>query len=303
MALTVTQASVIPKLTVSTERNAYNDKITLVAQVPVKDKDVLFNTDWSTNYYYYYGYNYYNYDTVAFFRGNTQIGSAEVINGIAKIDVFSNTGLDSDDLTAVYQIHNNHAAGVSAPVKLTTNPQGDSAVSLTASSVTSAAGTAVTLNANNTNSYQSGLGYWVQGGTYSFYNGDVLLGSVPQNYWGASLVVNNLPLGENQLRVVYSGNPDGHAATSVSSIFTHTVTKPNATVAGSVVPINDNGDEVLGYAVDAKFIRITAKVAGTPPPAIAPAPTGTIVITNSATGERYATLPLVDGQGRVDIAV
>ena len=146
--------------------------------------------------------------TVSFFSGDTLLGAANLIGGIAKLTV-SNLPLGSQALTAVYGGDSNNLANKSAVLSETVvRPQ--VGLVLTSSRTATTAVTPTTLTATFANSSPTGV--------VKFMNGDVELGSATIVDGQASLLVSRMPAGVNHLRAVYAGDEQNVAVVSTDVV-------------------------------------------------------------------------------------
>ncbi len=162
------------------------------------------------------------------------------------------TGTGTQLVDASFPGDATHAASLSNTVSLDPSVQALSSTLLTASSQSIAAGSSVTFTANVT-PVPTGATY----GTFGFYIGGTLLGSVPANANGAaSYSTTALPAGSDAITAIYSGN--AALGLSASDIFTETVTISTATQLSSPTPTSVHGQS----------LTVTASVT--------PAPTGSL---------------------------
>ncbi len=133
------------------------------------------------------------------------------------------TGTGTQLVDASFPGDATHAASLSNTVSLDPSVQALSSTLLTASSQSIAAGSPVTFTANVT-PVPTGATY----GTFGFYNGGTLLGSVSANANGvAAYSTTALPAGSDAITAVYSGN--AALALSTSGVLTETVTGSTTT--------------------------------------------------------------------------
>lgn len=222
--------------------------------------------------------------TVDFYLGTTKLGTASVVNGQA---VFTKDakGLAGGPLTAVFSLNGTPilAAGTSAPVQLVRDIANPVRLALTPVAASTVAGESITLSAVS----EARMGW---AGTVSFFDGDILLGSMPApEYFTASMVIPNVAAGAHAYRAVYSGNPAGFVAPSYSAVMNCTVAKPAVAMTYSAIPVTEAGVEV-SWSGASKFLKVTIFVAGVP------APTGSVVLFNAAKTIRYGTAQVVGGK-------
>jgi YD repeat-containing protein len=233
---------------------------------------------------------------VEFFVGTKSIGTATVYGGQAVLDNVDPHFVGSGAITAVYHGEgtywnsNTRASGTSAPVAVSV-PAEPVKVGLSVSPATSVAGDTVTLTASP--QFNNSRGYTTSAGSFSFFDGDVLLGSVNATdyYWNPSLTIRNVAAGQRQYRVVYSGNSAEEVGVSYSTPVSYTVGRPaTATITATELAL-DAQNNVVGWASSAaRTAKVTVTVAGNP------TPTGTMVLYSSSKGARLGSAQLVGGQ-------
>ncbi len=157
--------------------------------------------------------------TVAIMNGATQLGSANVVNGVATF-ASSSIPAGKDAITAVYSGDLNFVTSTSSPVSLTVSATPAAVVTLSTSTTTANSGQSVALMANV--SAFSGAG--VPTGPVTFQVGPNPLpnGTVMLNGGMATLNTTSLPPGNNQIIAVYGG--DANFAANASTKVSVTVT-------------------------------------------------------------------------------
>ncbi|QGW82230.1 Ig-like domain repeat protein [Variovorax paradoxus] len=159
--------------------------------------------------------------TVTFYRNGTAIGSGTVVNGVATFTT-SNLALGTADITASYSGDSNYRVSssgslsqqvVAAPVM--------SSVGLTTTPVAPAYESALTLTATPVGQGKP------EGGTVSFYDGAVLLGTVTLVNGKAILSVSNLEVGSHTIQAVYSGDASNATSQTTANV---TITKAPVTL-------------------------------------------------------------------------
>ncbi|QSI28274.1 LysM peptidoglycan-binding domain-containing protein [Variovorax sp. RKNM96] len=218
-----------PRATITTALTALNtaDGVSITATVAAK-----FGT--STN----------PTGTVTFYSGTEAIGTAAVVNGIAKLDL---PGLASaGSLTAQYSGDVNNAASSALP------SQGDvrvqTTLDLTASAASGTQDDTITLTAR-----VAGVGVT---GAVTFFSGMKPLGTALVVNGQATLAVNNLPVGANVIRAAYAGdvnNLEGFAQQGPSLQIT--------AGTGTVPPLVQIGTRPTGVGIEGKH---GAEVLGLP---------------------------------------
>jgi len=230
--------------------------------------------------------------TVEFFVGTKSIGVVTVRAGQAVLDNVEPNMVDSGVVTAIYYgdsySSNMRATGTSEAVSVSV-PADPLKVRLSVSPDAPVAGDTVTLTARpNYNSYRT-----VNAGSFSFFDGDVLLGSVnaTDDYSSPSLTITNVAAGQHQYRVVYSGNSAQAVDISYSAPVTYIVGRPATATITATEQALDAQSNVVGWSSPtAVTAKVTVTVTGTP------TPTGTIVLYSSDKGERLGLAQLVGGQ-------
>jgi YD repeat-containing protein len=226
---------------------------------------------------------------VEFFVGTRSIGRATLVGGQAIRDYVDPHYVGSGTITAVY--HDVRATGTSAPVAVSVTAE-PVKMSLAVSPATAVAGDTVTLTA--TPQFNNSRGYTTYIGSYSFFDGDVLLGSVNAgsgNSSGGSLTIKNVAAGQHQYRVVYSGNPAEEVGISYSTPVPYTVGRlATATIKATEVALDAQNNVVGWTSPAARTAKVTVTAVGNP------TPTGTVVLYSSTKGERLGSAQLVGGQ-------
>jgi sugar lactone lactonase YvrE len=163
--------------------------------------------------------------SVQFFNGTTLLGTATLSNGQAQ---FSTTALPvgTDSLTATYQGDANDTSSTSSAIQQTVNRASTTITLAIAGSSPSPYGSPVTFTSIVSPSSATG--------TVQFFTGTTLVGSVNLNGGSAQFTTTTLPVGQNSLTAVYSG--DANDAGSTSSATQLTVSKANTTATLSANP-------------------------------------------------------------------
>ncbi|MDQ0086111.1 YD repeat-containing protein [Variovorax boronicumulans] len=149
--------------------------------------------------------------TVTFYSNGTAIGTGTVVNGVATLTV-SNLPLGADTITAGYSGDSNYKTSTSTGLsqQIVASPVASS-VSLSTTPTQPVYGSPLILTAT-----PFGQGK-PEGGTVSFYDGTILLGTIALVNGKASLSVSNLEIGSHTIKAVYSG--DANNATSISYVY------------------------------------------------------------------------------------
>ena len=147
--------------------------------------------------------------TVTFFNGSTSLGTANLASGVAVLTTTS-LPLGTDSITAVYAGDTNFITSTSQAVSQVI-VQGAAAVSISTSNPNPFALQAITLTA--VVSMTSGTG--TPTGTVTFQTaGGTTLGTATLTSGQASLTINTIPLGQQSIVAVYSGDSNFLGATS-----------------------------------------------------------------------------------------
>jgi uncharacterized protein YjdB len=143
---------------------------------------------------------------VAFYQGNTLLGTGQVINGQAEyIAKLAAPGTYS--LTAVFGGANDYQISSSnAITEVVTAPLPPTSVILSSSANPSVYGQSVTLSAAVTPSTATG--------TVTFYDGVAILGTAPVSNGRTAFTTGLLPAGAQSLRAYYAGDANNAAGTS-----------------------------------------------------------------------------------------
>ncbi|MGC3998595.1 MAG: Ig-like domain repeat protein [Anaeromyxobacter sp.] len=166
--------------------------------------------------------------TISFFAGQTCVGAAEVVNGVATLTVTS-LPVGSQQLTAVYGGDSAYAGSASAVVAATVDAAPNTTTELRVSTARIAPGGSVTLTA-----IVAGAN---PGSTVKFFRGSVELATVAVVNGVASYVASGLPAGVSTVKAVYQGDGSNQASTSALIDVTQltAVTATLAVSSGSVV--------------------------------------------------------------------
>ena len=181
--------------------------------------------------------------TVSFFEGQTLLGSATLVDGLATF-VTSSLSLGAHNISAIYSGNADNASAASVAFVHTVAPPGagpaPTSTTIAASASYIAQGQSVTLTAF-VNSGAPGM-------PVSFYSGNTLLGTANLLNGQASLVVSSLPLGTSSIKAMYGGSPQsapsasGTVAVSVSSTLASTSTlltaSENRLLAGQILRLS-----------------------------------------------------------------
>jgi len=176
--------------------------------------------------------------SVSFYNNGVLIGTAEVISGIATLAVDGLT-LGTGTFTARYAGDDNYQAAASGTLtqQVLASPQSvASTTTLSVADPSGGRGTSVTLTATVTTGAAS-LG--APAGTVSFYKGNQFLGTAAVVNGLATLHIEQLPLGTEDLRAVYSG--EANNATSATSLASSVV--EDLTLSASATSVTQ-GDPV-----------------------------------------------------------
>ena len=185
--------------------------------------------------------------TVAFFDNGVQIDSATV--GATGIVTFSSSALPggTDSITAVYSGNATFDTSSSAATTETVTPIA-TATTLVAAPVPGIVGQPVTLTATVAPAPTGGTL-----GTVSFYSGTTLLGVGTVNVSGvATLTSSSLPLGNNTLTAIYSGNAFSGTSTSVAvmeAVVPVGLTSTTTTLTYSPIPAVDGQSETFTVTI------------------------------------------------------
>ena len=208
--------------------------------------------------------------TVTFSDGGASLGTAALdASGVATLSVPA-LGTGAHSLTASYAGDGNYGSATSAPFAEMVSPA-TPAVALAASLSSSVYGQAVTFTA--TVSSPAGA----PGGTVTFEDGALPLGSAPLSGGVATLTVSSLGAGAHSVAATYGGDASFGAAVSLP--FGVTVSQAATSVALAAVP----SSSTAGYPV-----TLTATVTASAPGA--GAPTGSVVFLDGASSLGTAAL-------------
>ena len=200
---------------------------------------------------------------VTFFDDATQLGTADLVSGVATLNITSLAG-GARPLKAIYSGDLTFASSVSPTLNTVLTPA-PSITTLVSNPNPSGEGSPVLITATVTH---AGAGP-VATGTVTFYDGATAIGTAGLNGAGvASISVNNLLEGIHDLVAVYGGN--GSYLGSTSNHHSHAVMQPS-----NVVVISDINPSYAGDAV--QFTATVAPVSG------GPVPVGTVTFYDGAT--------------------
>ncbi|SFH03275.1 YD repeat-containing protein, partial [Duganella sp. CF458] len=265
----VNSAKITPTLILSSDHTNAGEIVRVVAQI--KDQPALLERpDLKSD----------QKATVYFYRGSTYLGGCQVKDGLAYLSFNSGIAV-SEPIRAEYVVNwVSRADSASAPAPLVTDTPKTIprlVVSNFSSSPSSLYGTAVSFNVRLVE--QSGAVRYNGVGTFTFYNGNQLVGSAKaDSNASGTILLEKLPVGANQLRAVYSGNNGEEPVSSL--IFTQYVTKPQPDVSYQGQTAAD-GTGTYTYTVG------NGKQ---------PVPTGTITIFSRDGQQRIASATVVDGK-------
>jgi YD repeat-containing protein len=158
--------------------------------------------------------------TATFYSNGTAIGTGTVVNGVATLTV-SNLPLGTSSITVSYSGDGSYKVATSGSLsqQVVASPV-TSYVSLGTTPATPVYGAPLTLTATPTGQGKP------EGGSVSFYDGAVLLGTVALVNGKATLSVSNLEVGSHTIKAVYSG--DANNATSTSYAYPNIAKAPAA---------------------------------------------------------------------------
>ncbi|MDP9933620.1 Ig-like domain repeat protein, partial [Variovorax paradoxus] len=155
--------------------------------------------------------------TATFYSNGTAIGTAAVVNGIATFTT-STLALGTATITASYSGDANYKTATAPSYYAVSQQIVASAVASSVSLVTTPAspvyGSPLTLTATPTGQGNP------EGGTVSFYDGAVLLGTVALASGKAVLTVSSLEVGSHTIKAIYSGDANNATSTSYASANT-----------------------------------------------------------------------------------
>ncbi|SFH03369.1 YD repeat-containing protein, partial [Duganella sp. CF458] len=269
----VSDAKITPTLILSSDHTNVGEWVRVVAQI--KDQPgILERPD--------LGYDYSA--KVVFSRGGTTIGYGVVKDGLAYCD-FNSSIAAGEPITAEYVASwVSRSASVSAPTPLATDTPKSIPRLLVSSSAPASSlyGNAVSFTVRLAT--QSGDTRYNGVGTFTFYNGDKLIGSAKADYYyQGTILLENLPVGANQLRAVYSGNNGEEPVSSL--IFTQYVTKPQPDLNFQSQTAADGTGTYTVTVGNGKQ----------------PLPTGTVTIFSRDGQQRIGSASVVDGKAVVTI--
>ncbi len=143
--------------------------------------------------------------TVTFYNRQTNIGSAQVSNGVATITTSFAAG-GTDALHAVYSGDYNYASSTSNSLTMNVSGPLVTSTTLQASAASTAVGNSVTLTANLTPATASG--------TVTFYNGSAAIGTANVNAGVATLNTTFAVSGHINLIAIFAANASWESSTS-----------------------------------------------------------------------------------------
>jgi hypothetical protein len=155
--------------------------------------------------------------TVTFKDGTVTLGSATLVNGVAKLTT-THIPAGTDAITAVYNGSSTFATSTSAKVTETVK-KAATKVTLSSSAATAAVGQQVTLT---TKISVVAPGAGTPTGTVTFKDGTTVLGKTTLSNGVAIFKTTKLTKGKHTITAVYSGDADFTGATSAT--FTETIT-------------------------------------------------------------------------------
>lgn len=175
-------------------------------------------------------------------------------------------GSGPDFVLASYRGDVGRESSQSTTVPLLTVGRVNTTTTLSATPNPASFGQSITLSATVTPPPTVATG--VSAGTVSFYNGAVLLATVPISSGVATFATASLPVGADSITAIYSGNPGIFPSTSGALIETVTLGPTSTTLSVSPSP-----------AVSGQPVTFTAKIT----PAPTGTPTGTVSFFNGGT--------------------
>jgi hypothetical protein len=153
--------------------------------------------------------------TVSFYDGTTLLGTVNTATAPPQISMFTLTA-GAHSITAQYAGNSNYASSTSAVLTQTVN-QASTTTTVTSNLSPSAFGQSVTLGATVNSTYN----FASNGGTVTFYDNGVSIGSVVIEGNGVSLPISTLATGSHSITASYGG--DSNLGASTSTVFAQTV--------------------------------------------------------------------------------
>jgi sugar lactone lactonase YvrE len=162
------------------------------------------------------------------FKDGSSVLSTVPVNSLG-VATYVNTTLPAGThtITAVYLGDSDYAGSTSTQIITETIKQTATTTHLVSSTLNSIATRAVTLTATVT-----ALGA-TPGGTVSFMNGNVLIGTATLNHGVASVVTSSLPVGTDSVFAIYNGDSNDTGSTSAPPLAITIVKAPTTTVVSS----------------------------------------------------------------------
>jgi len=215
--------------------------------------------------------------TVTFTDNGIVIGTASLLGGVASITAMLPAG--SNNIVATYGGDSQYT-GSSGSFGLAVNKPA-STIAFSSSLSVAVYGQSVTLTAKITQS-----GSAVPTGTVQFYDNGAPIGSVVTLAGGVATLTLSLPVGMNNVTVVYSGDANYGSFSGTGG----SVTVNKAQILTTLGANTNNGQETLTATV-----AVVAPGAGTP--------TGTVQFVDTVTGKVVGTATLAGGTASITIPV
>ena len=230
--------------------------------------------------------------SVVFYSGTTELGIATVTNGRAVLDI-AQGAVNNAQVRAVFRNDKYmlRATGSSAPVQLALGLPSPATLMVSASYPPAVIGGPLTLSAAV--SFDFGGGSSTSAGSYTFYDGNIVLGTVAAGDYttDARLQVSSVSAGEHQYRAVYTPTRPGQLV-SYSEALSYSAAKvvPGMQIAHTAV--DAQGAAVTWSSPFAQFSKVTVTLAL---PTGAAAPTGSVVLYRDG-NVRLGTVQVADGK-------
>lgn len=213
--------------------------------------------------------------TVTFFDGTNSLGSATLTGNTAQLTIAS-LAAGTRSLTASYNGNGNLLASTSTAVSQVVNPA-STTTTIGSSANPVSVGQAVTF----TVSVQPAFG-GTAGGSASFYDGTVLLGTVSLTNNSGQLSVSTLGAGPHSITAAYNG--DASTTASTSSVLSQTINQATTSTALTASPNPSTVNQWISFVV-----TVTPAAGGTP--------TGTVTLMDGT--NTLSTATLSSGVGRI----
>ncbi len=185
--------------------------------------------------------------TVSFFAGNTLLGSANLINGVASLNTAA-LPVGNNSITAVYS---------GSPITVTATSTAVTAIviattttTISANQTQTRANSPVTLSAT----IATASGAPMPTGTVTFSNGATVLGTASLINGVATFTTCALPVGTDNVQAVYAGDTNSASSTSATSVVT-----VSAAAVTSVTSLSTNG---ASNVTQGSLVNLTAQIGG-----------------------------------------